>query len=280
MPDSYVIGGTWTESAPGVWTNTGGTTYDSGNAAGRTFYLPGPEYPTTSSRYSIVRETDNHFAYYGVDFIFNKRLSNKWMMNASFTLQNQKTYWGTDFFDPTNQWAYDGKSYGDWGGGASGKTSVLMYTRWMAKLSGLYQLPWGFNISGTVNAREGWKIPQYFNIDLNSALAPNYAVGHSVTIYKDNDLALAHPTFYNVTFRLEKRVNIGAGRMYLMADVFNLLNSNMPIRGYSAYDGTAYYRPDAGTGTQQYSSYTYPYNNRLNEILNPRIWRFGVRFEF
>jgi len=54
----------------------------------------------------------------------------------------------------------------------------------------------------------------------------------------------------------------------------------MPIRGYSAYDGTAYYRPDAGTGTQQYSSYTYPYNNRLNEILNPRIWRFGVRFEF
>jgi len=281
VPDSYVIGGTWTQDTiTGVWSNAGGTTYDSGNAAGRTFYLPGPDYPTTSSRYSVVRETDNHFAYYGVDFIFNKRLSNKWMMNASFTLQNQKTYWGTDFFDPTNQWAFDGKSYGDWGGGASGKTSVLMYTRWMAKLSALYQLPWGFNVSGTVNAREGWKIPQYFYIDLNAALAPNYAAGHAATIYKDNDLALAHPTFYNVTFRIEKRINIGAGRMYLMADVFNLLNSNMPIRGYSAYDGYAYYSPGVGTTTQQYSSYTYPYNNRLNEILNPRIWRFGARFEF
>jgi hypothetical protein len=281
VPATYVIGGTWTESSPGVWTNAGGTTYSSGNAAGNTFYLPGPAYPTTSSRYTVIRETDNHFVYYGADLVFNKRLSNKWMMNASFTLQNQKTYWGTDFFDPTNQWCYDGKAYGDWGGGASGKTSVLMYTRWMAKISGLYQLPYGFNISGTFNAREGWKIPQYFVIDLTSALAPNYAVGHAVTVYKDNDLELAHPTFYNITFRLEKRINIGAGRMYLMADVFNLLNSNMPIRGYSAYDGYAYYRPDAaGTGRQQYSSYTYPYNNRLNEILNPRIWRFGVRFEF
>jgi len=281
VPNSYTIGGTWAETSPGVWTNTGGTTYSSGNAAGRPFYLPGPEYPTTASRYTVIRETDDHFVYYGVDFIVNKRLSNKWMMNASFTLQNQRSYWGTAYFDPTNKWAFDGKPYGDWGGGASGKTSVLMYTRWMAKLSALYQLPWGFNVSGTFNAREGWKIPQYFQIDLNSALAPNYAAGHLVTVYKDNDLALSHPTFYNLTLRIEKRVNIGAGRMYLMADVFNVLNSNMPIRGYSAYDGDAYYRPGpGGTGVQQYSSYTYPYNNRLNEILNPRIWRLGARFEF
>jgi hypothetical protein len=258
-----------------------GVTYSSGEAAGRTFYMAGPDYPTTSSRYGVVRETDNHFAYYGIDFIFNKRLSNKWMMNASFTLQDQKTYWGTDYFDPTNQWCSDGKTYGDWGGGASGKTSVLMYTKWMAKLTGLYQLPYGFNVSGTVNAREGWKIPQYYYINYdNTGLAPNYVADHQAYIMKANDTAKSHPTFYNVTFRLEKRINVGAGRMYLMADVFNLLNSNMPIRGYSDYDGQIYMTND-GTGTPvQYDWYRYAYDDRLNEILNPRIWRFGVRFEF
>jgi hypothetical protein len=275
IPDTYIIGGTWA-LVGGVYVNTGGTTYSSGDAAGRPYYLPGPNVPTTSTRFSLVRKADNYYDYYGVDFVFNKRLSNKWMMNASVTLQDQKTHWGTDFFNPTNQWAFDGKSYGDWGGGASGKTSVLMYTRWMVKLSGLYQLPWGFNVSGTFNAREGWKIPNYFN--LYDEGAPNYAAGTGVRIDKQNDLLDSMPTFYNITFRIEKKINVGAGRLYFMADVMNLLNSNMGIRGYSKYDGDARYR--SGTVVEQQTSYTYPFNGLWNEVLNPRIWRFGARFEF
>lgn len=70
----------------------------------------------------------------------------------------------------------------------------------------------------------------------------------------------------------------GAGRLYLMGDVFNLLNSNMGIRGYSKYDGNATYR--SGVDVEQQTSYTYPFNGLWNEVLNPRIWRFGARFEF
>ncbi len=44
------------------------------------------------------------------------------MMNASVTLQAQRAYWGDDYTNPTNQWAFDGQAYGDWGGAASGKT--------------------------------------------------------------------------------------------------------------------------------------------------------------
>jgi hypothetical protein len=203
-------------------------------------------------------------------------------MNASFTWQDQKQYWGSDFFNPTNQWAFDGKAYGDWGGGASGKVPVLMYTRWMVKFSGLYQLPWGFNISGTFNAREGWKVPQYFYID--NANAPNlsayYYSGREVIVYKQPYTQDALPTFYNITLRLEKLISIGsAGRLYLMADVFNLLNSNMAIRSYDKYDGYDYMQNVAGVSTQ-YASYKYPTNGTLNEILNSRIFRFGARFEF
>ena len=201
--------------------------------------------PTTSTRYSLIRKSDNYYTYRSLDFVVNKRLSHKWYMNASFTLQGQSTYWGSDCFNATNKWCYDGQPYGDWGGGASGKVAVLMYTTWMVKVSGLYQLPWGFNVSGTFNAREGWKIPNYFTIDNYDA--PNYSAGHAVTVYKQNDTDDALPTFYNITLRLEKLINVGnAGRLYLMADVFNVLNSNMGIRSYSKNDGTAYLRNVGG----------------------------------
>jgi len=277
IPSTYIIGGTWA-LVGGHWVNTGGTTYSSGAAAGRPYYLPGLNWPTTSTRFNLIRKADNYFTYGSIDFVVNKRLSHKWYMNASATLQTQNTHWGTDFFNPTNKWCSDGQAYGDWGGGASGKVAVLMYTRWMVKISGLYQLPWGFNVSGTFNAREGWKIPQYFYIA--NADAPNYAAGYSTIVDKQVIVNDSLPMFYNLTLRIEKLINIGsAGRLYIMADFFNVLNSNMPIRSYSKYDGYDYVRNVSGV-SEQYSSYTYPYNGVLNEILNPRIIRFGARFEF
>jgi hypothetical protein len=278
VPDNYIIGGTWA-LVGGVWTNTGGTTYSSGDAAGKPYYLPSAEYPTTGTRYGLIRKNDNWYHYFGIDLVLTKRLSNRWFMNTSFTWQNQKVHWGKDNFNITNKWAFDNEPFGDWGGGASGKVAVLMYTPWMFKFSALYQLPYGFDLSGTFNAREGWKIPVYFNLYVDQTLAPNYSAGRANTIYKQPYTQDSLPTFYQVNLRLEKRINIGAGRLYLMADVFNLLNSNMPIRSYNKYDGNAYYTL-LGGNIQQYSSGTYAFNGRLNEILNPRVWRFGARFEF
>ena len=178
IPATYNIGGTFN---PVTGLMEGGTTYSSGDAAGRPYYLPGPNWPTTSTNYVLYRKADAYKTYMGVDFVLNKRLSNKWFANASFTWQDMRNYWGSDFFDATNRWAFEGKPYGDWGGGASGKLAVLMYTRWMFKVSGLYQLPLGFDISGTFNAREGWKIPHYFYIEDDNA--PNYAAGSWAQIY-------------------------------------------------------------------------------------------------
>jgi hypothetical protein len=271
VPDTINIGGTFNEET-GLM--EGGTNYSTGDAAGRPYYLPGPDWPTTTTSYTLYRKSDAYKTYMGVDFVLNKRLSNKWFANASFTWQDNRSYWGSDFFDATNRWAFEGKPYGDWGGGASGKLSVLMYTRWMFKVSGLYQLPFGFDISGTFNAREGWKIPHYFYIEDDAA--PNYAASSWSLVYAQQYLKDSLPTFWNVTLRLEKKINISTGKLYLMADVFNLFNSAIVNRAYDAYYGDAYYN----TVGQQYSEWTNPTNRTLNEILNPRIWRFGARFEF
>jgi hypothetical protein len=290
IPDTFYVGGIFTGTPATGYTwainpaypegdPRRGTQYSSGDAAGRPYWEPGPGYPTITSRYSLRETSDSYYTYKGIDLVLNKRLSNKWMMNASFTLQAQNSSWGTDFTNPTNQWAFDGKPYGDFGGAASGKQAALMYTRWMAKISALYQLPLGFNVSGTFNAREGWRVPHYYTLFDYSA--PNYTAGHSQTIYTQPQTDDALPTFYNITLRIEKKINIGQGRLYLMADVFNLLNSNMAIRSYPKNYGTAYFRNAGDPLTfQQYNSSYYNYTGLLNEVLNPRIWRFGARFEF
>ena len=57
-----------------------------------------------------------------------------------------------------------------------------------------------------------------------------------------------------------------------MADVFNVLNSAIVNRAYDAYLGTYY------VDTEEFVAN--PQSRRYSEILNPRIFRLGLRFEF
>ena len=248
----------------------GGVTYDMGDAAGKPWYLPSASFPGATP-YRMIDKSNAYKTYFGLDLVLTKRLSNRWFMNASVTLQDQRVHWNGSYIDPTNKWALDGKPFGNWAGGAGGKTSVQMYARWMAKVSALCQLPLGFDVSGTLIAREGWKIPTYVTLaySSNDAWPGLYK---SNTIYLQTATKASLPTFYNLTFRIEKKIAVGTGKMYVMADVFNVLNRAIVNRAYDAYLGTYYV--DTGESSAN------PSNLRYNEILNPRVCRLGVRFEF
>jgi hypothetical protein len=72
---------------------------------------------------------------------------------------------------------------------------------------------------------------------------------------------------------LEKMVKIGdGGRIYFMADVFNLFNQALMNRRYMRSEGTYYVATDLFVPT--------PSKFQANEVLNPRTTRFGVRFTF
>ena len=263
-----------------TWFTTAGTipatvkigevTYDMGDAAGKPWYLPSASFPGATP-YRMIDKSNAYKTYFGLDLVLTKRLSNRWFMNASVTLQDQRVHWNGSYIDPTNKWALDGKPFGNWAGGAGGKTSVQMYARWMAKVSALCQLPLGFDVSGTLIAREGWKIPTYVTLaySSNDAWPGLYK---SNTIYLQTATKASLPTFYNLTFRIEKKIAVGTGKMYVMADVFNVLNRAIVNRAYDAYLGTYYV--DTGESSAN------PSNLRYNEILNPRVCRLGVRFEF
>jgi hypothetical protein len=83
------------------------------------------------------------------------------------------------------------------------------------------------------------------------------------------------PVFYQLNLRLEKLIKLGdTGRIYLMADAFNVLNNACINRRFDKNEGTYRIYSDHTT----YSAYANKF--RVNEILNPFVARFGVRFQF
>jgi hypothetical protein len=258
-PSWYVEAGKIPASVGGIST---------GGAAGRPWYVLKDTYQ--ASDYSYVAIGDNYNTYWGLDFVVNKRLSHRWFMNASFTFQDQRSYGGNTWLDLTNKWMTEGQPYATYGGGASGKTASAMYSKWMAKVSGMYQLPFDINVSGTLQAREGWKVPHYFWIQ-DDSLSGVYSTG--TWVYTQNIQEDSLPTFYSLSLRIEKMVKIGDfGRLYFMADIFNALNKLTVNRAYDAYLGDYY--------VDQNLFVPNPTNRLLNEVLNPRVTRFGVRFQF
>ena len=82
------------------------------------------------------------------------------MMDGSFTYMDWKYYAKGDTFNLNNYDYYEGGVVAPQSGG-SGITDVFVNSRWMGKLAGLYQFPYGINASFTFLAREGYVYPTY-----------------------------------------------------------------------------------------------------------------------
>jgi hypothetical protein len=196
--------------------------------------------------------------YKAVQLVLTKRLTNKWMMDTSFTLSDWKDHYKGDFIDPQNIDYYDGGVVAP-GSGGSGLTGIYVNSRWQFKLSGLYQLPAGFNFSGTFVAREGY-------VNRTDVLVTRPGIGAGQSVYgspdgggKFGDIRL--PNFWLLAVRLEKIFNLG-GRSYvaISADAFNVTNSAHALKQQGRITASNYLQDQ--------------------RILNPRVFRFGIRFNF
>lgn len=244
--------------------------YDTGEGAGRPYYLLSADYKPSSYTYK-TRQPDFYQKFYSIDLIFNKRLSNKWMMNGSFTLQTQTAHYGENgFLNPTGLWAIDGKVYAVEKGGGSGKLDACIFPRWMFKISGLYQFPYDINLSFTFEARDGHVVPEYIKIVDFNAPNPRY---NTVNAPISDFGTLRLENHWIANFRIEKLLKMGdIGKVWIMLDVFNVFNNAMLNRRYDRNLGTYY--PHDGSFIENPTSFM------ANEILNPRIFRIGIRFQF
>jgi hypothetical protein len=254
-----------------------GKTYDPGAAAGRPWYVLKVGAETLPSSYTMTEmmDSDRRQIYWGFDLVFNKRLSNKWMMNGSFTYQMQNRYYGDyGFTDPTIMWALDGAIYGISLGGASGKIARDMFSRWMVKLTGLYQLPFDINVSGTINGNEGSFYATTFGIQ-DRTLPNSRSNSNTIPTASFNNRTRL-PDVWSVNLKVEKAVKLGdTSRMYFSADLFNIINVDTVLRKYDINLGT--FRV---VGNAPYSRTAPAATSGLtNDIMNPFVVRLGMRFQ-
>jgi hypothetical protein len=117
----------------------------------------------------------------------------------------------------------------------------------------LVQLPWDMEFAGALFARQGNPRPTY--ITVGTALD-----GAKQAIAENNVDDSRYADIWNFDLRLAKNIKIGGASAVLSAELFNVFNSGTEIQR-----------------TRDANSAVF---NRLDEILSPRVARFGLRFLF
>ncbi len=236
-----------------------------GTIEGQVYWDLDPDLAGATGTNFLTKQPDYYQTYWALEFSFKKRLSNRWMLDGSFTYNDHRAHFlsRNSYTDPTDHLPVDkldGKPQAYQAAG-SGSSDVYMNSRWMFKLAGLYQLPYGFTISGTFTGREGFISPLYaLDYDHTKYDAINLVFSEA-SVWLEEFGKIRDPNVFLLNFRLEKKFNFGRfGNVYLSADAFNALNSNVRL---------AQVRNKSSDNFGQTLC-----------IMSPRIFRLGMRFEF
>jgi len=120
-----------------------------------------------------------------------------------------------------------------------------------------FQAPWGLNLGMNMLTRQGYAMPYYKS---SQAVCDPLSPGKSVLRVRDViDFRL--PSVTSLDARVGKEFSFAnRARVNFDLDIFNLLNAATVLgRQYDLRVGTA---------------------NQVQEIMNPRILRLGLRFNF
>jgi len=243
------------------WYYGGEYTFEDGSTA--PYYLR-HEKPDTI--YYTNYDGDTYQQYLALQLIFSKKFSHRWMLDASFTYADWKVFYNREDFDNPSDWGAiasgDLTNYDYFNGGVVANFAwrsggqVFVNSRWMGKLSGLYQLPWGINLTAVLNVREGYVLPYHEFFDRGG-------VSDYTSIYKpgsklgDDRL----PTFWMLSMGIEKTFKISdTATATLFVDCYNVTNNSITL--------------------QVETDYTAENFNQPYRVLNPGIFQVGFRLSF
>jgi hypothetical protein len=162
--------------------------------------------------------------YLGLQFLMTKKLSNKWMANLSFTWQDWIRYRFADEELDLNNFDFYNEGVMAESTSGSGLSDIFVNSRWMVKLTGMYQLPWDLNLTTFFQAREGNPQPLRTTARLNQGTVYLYQGG-----VKLGDQRL--PTFWMLNLGLEKTFRItDTVTATLALDWYNATNNQIELK--------------------------------------------------
>ena len=200
--------------------------------------------------------------YLGFEVQAIKRLSNKWMARVGFSTNKHTEHFAGEggLQDPGQSTTWPNIEGGAFvtGTSGSGKSEIyLILPRYQVSASGMYQLPYGVNLAGSLVAREGYGMPFFEPVESADPVLPE----KRVLLVDPRESRL--PGVATLDLRAEKSFLFGGRELALSMDLFNVFNSATVLgRQYDV-------RLTGPTGFGQ-----------VLEIMNPRIARLGVRFLF
>jgi len=127
-----------------------------------------------------------------------------------------------------------------------------------SNIGSLYQFPFGINLSGVFMAREGYVIPTYTLVNI-PGIAQTEVYGSPDGQGKYGDERL--PNYYVINLRLEKSFQVSdSSTVVIAADAFNVSNAAHSLKKEAQIDA--------------------PNFNQDLLILNPRVFKFSIRYNF
>ena len=228
---------------------------------GQTFNLFNLDNPAGRPITQFTTNLDDYEGTYRtIEFSSNKRYSNRWSMNASFsytwTEEYNRTYFNNVLGTAVSNFSLAGAHATN-----PNEHTFHEFTNWNAKFSGTIDAGWGLRVTPVLKSQSGAPYGRVVNIPGCTA---------SVTVNCLNygsQLVLAEPigerrqeTVTLFDFRVEKQVRLAdRARIGLFFDLFNVFNSNTAIN-LNWRSGTSFEMPTT--------------------IMPPRIAKFGVKFDW
>jgi hypothetical protein len=223
---------------------------------------------------TTYRERDGYSQrFLGFELAATKRLSNRWMARLGFSTNDHREYFDSPaaFGDPTplivSNAGLTSANLGTGpnmdggkvmrlssGSGKSGIYQVLPNYQFIA--TGLYQAPLGINLAANIVTRQGFSTPYFRSqVPTTDPLAARKSV---LLVENVGDERLPAVTSFDA--RVGKEFAFNRFRFNVDVDVFNVLNSSTVLgRQYDLRVSAA---------------------DQVLEIMNPRLLRLGVRFNF
>jgi hypothetical protein len=213
-----------------------------------TYYQPNVQLGTVST---LMNQAGYNRVFNGVELSARKRMSHHWMMDTSYSYNSTiVNYLQGAYQDATNIAQRNGFQY-DFLTSGSGIGNVYINSKWLFKLSGMYEAPLGVNVSAFYNARQGYPFERF-------VLSPSRAnVAGTVSVLLDNVGDSRLPNYQNLDFHVERPLKFGTVRLIPAIDVFNISNNNTI---------------QAIRGTQNASN-----ANNIQATVAPRVMRAGFR---
>ncbi|MGE0455316.1 MAG: carboxypeptidase regulatory-like domain-containing protein [Vicinamibacteria bacterium] len=204
----------------------------------------------------LTNRKDYHRTYNGFELSAVKRLSNRWMGRAAFSWMDWKEHYGPGAINNPTRHDWDPL---DDGGPVVRRTTgsgkvYYVNAKWQFNANALVQLPHGFDLAGNVYGRQGYPNPVY--LSLSSGFDGTLRVLADGQKIDSQRL----PNLWNVDVRLAKQFKLGGTNLTLSAEAFNVFNGATELKRLNQANSASYLR--------------------LDEILAPRIVRFGARINF